>query len=253
MGPRGFLRSSGIGLLAEGFDALPAVGIAYNHDYYDTLVKEAGFQKRWDYFSGYLVKGDSLSPKIMEAGQKIKERGKYWIKVFKNKNEMRTWIPRIEALHQEAFHNNDAFYPSTNAEFALMAENILQVAQPGLIKLIMKEDQLAGFVFCYPNVNRAIQKVRGELWPFGWYTILQELNHPKIVDLNGVGILPAFQGMGANLLLYTTLGETLMSMPKLERAEFVQVNETNFRSKSDAENVGVKFNKTHRVYQLDLN
>ena len=47
-GPKGLLQGDGIGLLVEGFDYVPAMGIAYNYPYYDTLVKQAGFVKKYD-------------------------------------------------------------------------------------------------------------------------------------------------------------------------------------------------------------
>ena len=53
-GPKGLLQGDGIGLLVDGFDHVPAIGIPYNYPYYDKLVKNYGFQKKFDYFSGYV-------------------------------------------------------------------------------------------------------------------------------------------------------------------------------------------------------
>ena len=53
-GPKGFLQGDGIGLLVDGFDYIPAMGIAYNFPFYDNLVKQSGFTKEFDYFSGYV-------------------------------------------------------------------------------------------------------------------------------------------------------------------------------------------------------
>ena len=49
-GPRCFLRSGGYGLLVEGFDQIPAVGIPYNLPYYGDMLENAGFVKETDLY-----------------------------------------------------------------------------------------------------------------------------------------------------------------------------------------------------------
>ncbi len=249
IGSRGFLRSNGIGILVDGFDSLPAVGIPYNHPYYDQLLQNAGFFKETDYLSGYMVPTDKLPEKIIEAAIKIKEKGNFWVKIYRSINELKPLIPVVDQVHHDAFQNNPGYYPNTPSEFELMAKNILAVANPKLMRLIMQGDQLAGFIIAYPNINKALQKTKGEIFPFGWLTILKALKSSKIIDLNGVGLMPQFQGRGANILLYYEVEQALRAY-QAERIEIVQVDERNFKSKSDMENMGVKWNKRHRLYRM---
>ncbi len=251
LGPKGFVRSNGFGILIEGFDKLPALGIPYNHPYYATLLTDFGFQYYTDHLSGYLVPSDELPVKMFEAADRIKESGNFKVLHFTNKSELVKWIPEIDRVHHEAFQNNPDFYPSTHEEFELMAKNIYRVANPRLIKIILKGDELAGFLLCYPNICPSLQKTNGRLWPFGWITILHELRTTKRLDLNGVGLLPQYQGRGANILLYVELERTLRAY-NAQFGDFVQVDVRNFKSKSDMETVGVKFYKTHRSYILPL-
>ena len=69
----------------------------------------------------------------------------------------------------------------------------------------------------------------------------------KVGDLNGIGILPKYQGLGANILVYSEMDKTIRAT-NWERAELVQVDERNYKSKSDMENMGVTFHKIHRVF-----
>ncbi len=251
IGPRGFSRSSGIGLLTEGFEYLPAMGIPYNLPYYEELIRRAGFEKETDYFSGYLKYSQQLDNRIHLAAEKVKARGEYWVKTFSTRAEMIRMIDYVNSVHHEAFQNNPGYYPSTDAEFRLMAQSIIQIADPRLIKLIMKGDEVAGFVIAYPDVSCALQRIKGELYPFGWVDVLLEKQRTHVVDLNGVGLLPKHQGMGANVLLYTELEKSLR-MFNFDHAELVQVDERNFKSKSDMENVGVHWYKNHRLFRLPL-
>ncbi|MCC6148409.1 MAG: hypothetical protein IT308_12700 [Anaerolineaceae bacterium] len=251
LGPKGFTRSSGVGVLVEGFEYLPAMGIAYNHPYYGALFEEFGFTKETDFLSGYMDYSHHLPERILEAGEKIKRRGNFWTKEFTNKSDFRKWIHVVEEVHSKAFANNPNYIPSTSEEFQMMATSMMQISKPGLIKLILKKDQVAGFIIAYPNVNRAIQTIKGNLWPFGWLKVLKEKNQTKLCDLNGLGLLPEYQGAGANLLLYSELEKTLRQS-QFRQVELIQIDERNEKSKSDMENMGVTWHKRHRTFEYHL-
>ncbi len=246
LGARGFLRSNGIGILVEGFDAMPAMGIPYNPPYYGKLLESCGFTKVYDLYSGILDKHPEQS--IHKIAEKVLSRGNFHIHDFQTVSEIEPWISRIDDLHHKAFADNPSYYPSTQEEFNLLSHDILRIADPKYIKLIMHNDEIAGFILAYPDINRALQKCKGRLFPLGWLMILSEKRSPHVIDLNGVGLLPEYQGLGGNVLLYAELDKVVRS-PLIKRAEVVQVDERNFRSKSDMQNLGVKLTKTHRTYQ----
>lgn len=251
VGPKGMIRSSGTGLLIKGFDFYPAMGILYNMPYYASMWEDSGLTKLSDYASGFMTRDFQLPEKIHEMADRVRKRGNFWIKTFTNSSEIRNWIPRIEIVHDEAFSKNPSFHPSTPAEFRMMAENLIAVHRPGLMKLIMCGEEVAGFVISHPDIYAALQRTKGKLYPFGWIDILQEMKHTKVGDLNGIGILPKFQGLGANLLVYSEMDKTLRAT-QWERAELIQVDERNYKSKSDMENMGVTFHKIHRVFTRDI-
>jgi ribosomal protein S18 acetylase RimI-like enzyme len=128
---------------------------------------------------------------------------------------------------------------------------MIQIADRRLVKLIMKGEEVAGFIIAYKNICSGIRKSGGELFPFGWFPILLDQRKSHTADINGLGLLPEHQGMGANLLLYTELESTLRDF-QIEQAELVQINEQNFKSMSDMENMGVTWNQRHRLYRRDL-
>lgn len=252
LGPKGFLRSNGTGMLVEGFQYPPAMGIPYNLPYYPGFLDRLGFSKETDFLSGYLDKSQQMPPRLEEIVEKVKKRGNFSVKAFTSKSELLQHIQEVERLHYEAFHNNPGFYPSTQEEFELIARTMIQIADPRLIKLIMSGDQIAGFVISYANISNALRQTKGKLWPFGWIPLLLEQKRTKVVDLNGVGFLPKFQGLGGNALLYSEVEKTLRQFKQFQRAELVQVDERNFKSKADMERIGVHWHKLHRVYRYTL-
>ncbi len=249
LGARGFLRSNGVGVLVDGFNAHPAMGIPYNLPYYGSLLEFCGFTKAYDLYSGILDKHPD--PAIHKIAEKVLARGNFRILDFQEMSEIEPWISRIDEIHHKAFSNNPSFYPSTAEEFDLFSHDLLKIADPKYIKLIMHDDEIAGFILAYPDLNKALQKCKGHSFPLGWYLLSSELKSPSVIDLNGVGLLPEYQGLGGNVLLYAELDKVVRS-PKIKRAEVVQVDERNFRSKSDMQNLGVTLTKTHRVYQKKI-
>jgi hypothetical protein len=164
---------------------------------------------------------------------------------------MQNWIPRVDKVHHEAFANNPSYYPSTPDEFDLICRNIIAIADPAYIKLIMCGDEIAGFVISYPNINRAIRATNGRGTLRAMIRLLIEKGRTRCIDMNGVGLLPKYQGLGANALLYSEVEKVLVNSG-MRHAEIIQVDERNFRSKSDMDTMGIEWKKIHRTYTKNI-
>ena len=64
VGAKGFLQGDGVGVLVEGFEHHPAVGIPYNHAYYGELIERAGYTRQRDFMSAYLPGNVELPPRV---------------------------------------------------------------------------------------------------------------------------------------------------------------------------------------------
>ena len=251
IGPKGPQPADGIGLLVEGFEHRPAMGIPYNCPYYDSLLQSCGFEKRGDLLSGYLSADYSLPQRFFELAERIKQRRGFRIQSFRRRSEGKLWIPRVGRLLNAAFEGSQDFYPFREEEMASAARQILQVADPRLIKLVMKGDDVVGFLFAFPNLGTALRRTKGRLWPLGWLDLLLEYRRTEWVDINGLGLLPEHRGLGANAILYTELAKTLQQF-KFKHADIVQVGEENSKSLAEMETLGVKWYKRHRLYQRNI-
>jgi hypothetical protein len=67
-----------------------------------------------------------------------------------------------------------------------------------------------------------------------------------------MGILPEFQGMGGNALLYYEMALTTFGFKQFEHVEMTQVAETTKQMRADLKNLnGVEY-KNHRVYRRNV-
>jgi len=136
-------------------------------------------------------------------------------------------------------------------EIDFVMQNVMVVADPKLIKIILHDDDIVGFLFAFPDLSAAMQRARGHLFPFGLLDLLWELRRTKWVAINGVGVLPEFQGRGGNALMYSELEKTLQDY-QFEEGDLTQVAESAWEMRRDLENLGGKRYKNHRVYIKDL-
>ena len=245
-GPKGLLSGDGLGILIEGFEHRPAIGIAYNPPYYIDLLQACGFEKESDYLSGHLQRDYELPRRVFKLAERVKHRRGFWIKKFANKDEMRAWAPRIREVYNQSFGDVWGFTPITEAEVQVIADRLATIAHPQLIKLVMKDDRVVGFLFAYHDISAGLQKARGRLWPLGWLYILLGFRRTKWANINGIGLLPEHQGVGADTVLITELEKSLRQF-NFEHADVVQISEDNAKSMGEMQALGVTWYKRHRV------
>ena len=132
-----------------------------------------------------------------------------------------------------------------------LTDNLMLVADYRLIKIITHQDEVVGFLLAFPDVSAALQRARGHLLPFGLVDLMLEMRRTKWVSLNGAGILPEYQGIGGNALLYSEIEKTIGEF-KFREADLTQVAESASNMRHDLENVGGRAYKNHRVYRRAL-
>ena len=70
-------------------------------------------------------------------------------------------------------------------------------------------------------------------------------------DINGIGLLPGHQGVGATAVLYTGLEKSIRSYP-FEIVDIVQIAESNLKSVAETKRLGIIWHKRHRIYKREL-
>ena len=253
IGPKGFVVFEGYGMLREGFEFLPAMGIPYNYAYYSRLTENVGFEKEVDFNSFYVSIADfELPERIARLAQKVEERRGLRARNFGSKAELRASLMQIVDAYNRTFTENWEYVPVTREEAEAVAEQMLQITRPEMMKVIVnKEDEIVGFLFAFVNIGRALQRCKGRLFPFGWIHLLRELKTSNMVDVNGMGILEEYRGLGGNIIMYNELGKSITG-GQFEHADGTQLADFVVRMLADANTLGGERYKVHRVYRKAL-
>lgn len=253
VGPKGFGALDGYGLLVDGYEHRQMMTMMnYNYPYYAELIAAAGFVKEVDFASCHLtLDAFRLPERVHTIAERARARSNLEVRRFRSKREMLKWLPQIGKAYNEAFKHNWEYYPLSQREIDYLLENVMLLANPRLIKLITRDDDVVGFLFAFPDVSAALQRARGHLLPFAIPDILLEMRRTKWVALNGAGILSEFQGRGGNALLYSEMEKTIREFG-FQNADLTQVAETAVQMRRDLINLGGVPYKTHRVYVRQL-
>ncbi|MBP7212710.1 MAG: hypothetical protein KBA03_00605 [Anaerolineaceae bacterium] len=255
VGPKGYGPLDGYGIQIYGFDQRAMMNMMnYNYPYYQKLVENYGFTKEVDFVSSYLSPREFVLPEKVNQAVKLAEKhGKIRVMNFRNKKEVMQWIYKIKDAYNRAFVNNWEYYPLSDRELDTVVESALQLLDPKLIKIVVnQEDEIVGFVLPFPDVSAALQKNKGKVGIIELVRLLYAIKTTKWLDFNGIGILPEYQGMGGNAIIFKALLEAARDNPRFIHAELTQVAETAVQMRKDLENLGVRYYKNHRVYQKSM-
>jgi hypothetical protein len=254
VGPKGLGPLDGYGILVFGHEQRQTMTMLnYNFAYYQQLVEAQGFEKEVDFVSCFLPADKFQIPERVERiAERVMQRGGLQVKRFKNKKELVDWAPRIGEAYNNAFVNNWEYYPFTAREIDFVVSNIMTIADHRLIKVITHGEEVVGFLFAFHDVSAALQRARGRLLPFGLLDLLLELKRTDTVAVNGMGILPRYQGHGGNAMLYSEMGHSLLEFKQFKHVEMTQVAESAQQMRADLKNLnGVEY-KNHRVYRKNI-
>ena len=254
VGPKGMGPLDGYGILVFGHEHRNTMTMLnYNHAYYQQLVEAQGFEKEVDFVSCYLPADNFKIPERVERiAKRVMERGHLEVKRFKNKKELLAWASRIGKAYNGAFVENWEYYPLSQREIDFVVDNIMMIADYRMIKIIVHGEDVVGFLFAFPDVSSALQRAKGRLNPLSLVNLLLDMKRTQSVSVNGMGILPEFQGHGGNAILYVEMGHTLLDFMQFQHVEMTQVAETTGQMRADLKNLNCVEYKNHRVYRKKI-
>ncbi len=253
-GPGGMGAGSGVGVLVDGFQHRAAMTMmGWNPPYYSALLEQAGYSPFKHYYSACLEKETFRMPeRVRRLAESVLARGRFRVQEFRRKRDLLAVAPRLARIYNTAIAaSHPDSYPYTEAELAQVIRQFAQVAEPSLIKVIAYDGQPAGFVFGFPDLSAALQRARGRLGPWNLLDLAAEYRRTDRLIINGAGILPEYQRLGGNALLYHLLDQAA-NTGRFRRAEMTQIADTTSLMLADMQTLGGRVYKTHRVYKRDL-
>jgi len=252
-GPHGLSGMDGSGIQIDGFEQRATMTMMhYNQPYYRRFFENNGFTKVRDYYTAEIQRqGFTMPEKIRRVAEIHYKRGHFRVPRFRSKRALKRIAGQIGDVYNRSFAVHEDFCPLQEVEIDRLADDLMLVSKPSLIKILYYDDQVVGFLFAFPDLSAALQRARGRLNPLRIIDLLTEAGRTDTLIVNGAAILPEYQKLGGNGLMYYELIRTILDSG-YKRVEMVQIADTTSLMLADMQTLGGRVYKTHRIYRRDL-
>lgn len=192
-----------------------------------------------------------LPDKVNRLADLVKTKRGFKVQDLHSRADLNKALVSLRQMYNDALEGTEGNMPLSDSDMASMAQGLLWIADPRLIKLIFKGDEPAGFLLAYPDISTALQRNKSRLFPFGWLNILLERHRTEWVNINGAGIVAKYRRIGATAILFTEMHKSITS-GKYKHADIVQIGTENEQMQLELSQLGIDFYKMHRIYQRTL-
>ncbi len=246
IGPMNLSTNHECGLMVEGFDMPPMLGIPYNPEYYEKHFREWGFSKSKDLVSFRL---DLIKiPEYLEnAALKLKKRGRFNVRHF-NLSRFEDELKIIWDIYNSAWDMNWGFVPMSQKEFEFAAREMKSFVKPDYFLIAEVKGEPVGFSLALPDVNQVLIELDGKLFPFGWAKFLWEKNKIDAYRVLTLGVKKKFRNLGIDAYMYYETYKKFMDN-NIKWCEMSWMLEDNEDILEPMFKIGGTIYKRHRIYE----
>jgi GNAT superfamily N-acetyltransferase len=230
-GPLGFTDLDREGMLVEGFTELATLATIYNHAYYPQHMEKLGYTKDTDWMEYEITVPPEPNETIARIADISLRRNNLHILKLHNKKELLSNGKELFKLLDDEYKKLYGTVPLTEKQVEAYIKQYFGFVTPDFVPLIMDQDnRLVAVGVVMPSLSLALQKSKGNLFPFGFVHLLRALRKNNRADMYLVAVRSEYQGKGVNAILmnkihevFSKLGITKVeSNPELETNQDVQ-------------------------------
>ncbi|MBA4373460.1 MAG: acyl-CoA N-acyltransferase, partial [Thermodesulfovibrio sp.] len=239
------------GLLIDGFNYPPAVGMMYNPPYYLRLIEACGLIKEKDLLA-FLLDGEYRLPDWMErlAERTAQKKGVRIRHV--DPKRMDAEFDLIRQIYNDSWSGNWGFVPLTVNEMRDIQKSVKPFADPGLVFFMYYNDEPAAVCVIFPDVNPLLKCLNGRISPLGLLKALIHWRKIKGLRLLMFGIKEKYRQLGLPMLAFHHIYEVARKQKKYQNLEMGWTLEDNESINSLIEEAGAKRYKKYRLFRKSL-
>ena len=253
-GPMTLDSKGEVGVLVDGFDTPPRIGMGHNRPYVGALIGSAGYAKAKDFYCWWYTSGH-----IDERTKKIAERTLSLPNVRVRPMDLKRFRREVEIvrdMYNSAWSQNWGFTPFTAQELEIIA-NEYRMFVDSEIALIAEVDQKpAAMCFAIPDINEMVKDFDGELmrrpWNLAKLLFRLRFRRPKHARLLLLGVKEEYRASHRYgtlaAALYTEVARRGMARGYVG-GELSWTLEDNVMINRGIERMGARRYKTYRVYE----
>ena len=181
------------GLLVRGQDHAPMIMMGHHPAHYAAWIEAAGYARAKTLYTYDLDISKPFPPLV----QRIVQSGHKNARITVRRVRKKDWdseVAIILGILNDAWSDNWGFVPFSPAEVAYAGKKLRPIIKEELNMIAELDGRPVAFMLTFPDVNDALAKIRGKLFPFGWITMLRWLRFPKRAGMRVplMGVLKEF-------------------------------------------------------------
>lgn len=212
VGPLGFTDFDPEGMLVEGFDRISTMALIYNHPYYPEHMKKHGYVKETGWLENRITIPEALPEKYNRVADIVRRKYNLNVRKFTTRQIRKQGYGRkFFSLINKTYCHLYGFSLLSDKQIDDFVDVYLSLIDARMLTFIEDENgELVAAGISMPSIAEALQKCRGEIFPFGWWHLLKAMfwKRSDTVELLLIGVLPEWQSKGVVALLFQDLVAT---------------------------------------------
>jgi GNAT superfamily N-acetyltransferase len=250
-GPVSFSVNHEVGLLLDAFDEPPLIRMTYNPPYYAGLIEGYGLQKIQDLYAYVMFESEEMPEWLHAFSDLVLEDPKLVVRavdVRDFKNEMQ----RIRKIYAEAWSENWGAVPLTEKEFDRIVDELRLIYDKDLFFIAEYDGEPAGMSLVLPDMNQALKKANGRLFPLGLLKILWYRRKINSWRMPILGVRQEHRLRGIEVVLCCRTYDVAKKKRNYRKGEMSWVLESNTAANAVLKKLGARRSKTYRIYEKPL-
>ena len=188
-GPLGFTDMDREGMLIEGFDEVGTLATLYNYPYYPAHLEKLGYAKDTDWMEYQITLPEKPDERVERAVEILQRRYKLRMLKVKRKKELLDVALDIFHLLDDEYKNLYGTVPMSERQMQSYIDQYFGLVIPSFVPVVFDENnKMVAAGIAFPSFSRALQKSRGELFPFRFIHLLRAMKKNDLADLYLVAI-----------------------------------------------------------------
>ena len=157
----------------------------------------------------------------------------------------------FELLNQ-TYNKLQSFVPIQQHQIEVYKKKYLPYVHPDFIKCVVDEnDEMIGFTITMPSFTKALKRMNGKMFPFGFYHLWRALHKNNRASFYLIGIQESYQNKGVTAIIFQEIQEMynkrgiteVETNPELEENSAIQALWKNYKH---------ELHKRRRTYRKDI-
>lgn len=250
-GPASFSVNHEVGLLIDAFDEPPLIRMAYNPPYYAGLIEGFGLRKIQDLYAYAMFESEELPKRLRGIADLVLGDPKLVVRTL-DVRDFKNEVERIKKIYAEAWSGNWGAVPLTDEEFDRIVGEFRMIFDRDLSFIAEYDGEPAGLSLVLPDMNQALKKAAGRLFPLG---LLKILWHRRKIDawrMPVMGVLEEHRMRGIEAVFCCRTYDAAKKKKTYQKCELSWVVESNTAANAVLKKMGARRSKTYRIYEKPL-